>query len=84
MAVAYFYLSQPKFGSKSHFSLNSQTSSGIKLSASIYTDKQGYKYVKGEEFEDAIFGMGFTQCHDRLWQLNFLRGLSSGRMAEVS
>lgn len=46
----------------------------------MYNDALGYKYVEGETFEDAIFGQGFAQCRDRLWQMNFLRGLASGTL----
>jgi penicillin amidase len=72
------------FGGKTEFRIEAKTpTGGIPLKAKVYNDDRGMKYVEGETFEDAIFGQGFAQCRDRLWQMNFLRALSSGRLAEL-
>lgn len=31
----------------------------------------------------AIYGLGFVQAKDRLWQLNFYRYLTQGRLSEL-
>ena len=43
----------------------------------------GIKLVEAETFMGAIFGLGFIHAKDRLWQLNFYRYLTSGRLAEI-
>lgn len=39
--------------------------------------------VDGDTYEDCIFGLGYVHGRDRLWNLHFMRMLSSGRLAEV-
>jgi penicillin G amidase len=43
----------------------------------------GVKLVEAETMLGAIFGLGFVQAKDRLWQLNFYRYLTSGRISEL-
>lgn len=51
----------------------------VKISQGDY----GIKVVDGETYEDCIFGLGYVHGRDRLWNLHFMRMLSSGRLAEV-
>ena len=43
----------------------------------------GLKMVEAETLDGAMFGMGFAMASDRLWQLNFYRLLSQGRLSEI-
>lgn len=43
----------------------------------------GVKYVDAKTYEGAIYGLGFIHARDRLWQLQFFRMLSSGKMSEM-
>ena len=43
----------------------------------------GLKLVEAKTFEGAIYGLGFAQAKDRLWQMHFLRRLAFGRVSEV-
>jgi len=39
--------------------------------------------VEADTYYGAIYGLGFVHAKDRLWQLNFYRYLTSGRLAEL-
>jgi penicillin G amidase len=43
----------------------------------------GIKLVEAETYMGAIFGLGFVQAKDRLWQLNFYRYVARGRLSEL-
>jgi len=43
----------------------------------------GVKFVTAKTQGGATFGLGFVQAKDRLWQLNFYRALSQGRLSEM-
>lgn len=43
----------------------------------------GFKLVEAETYLGAIFGLGFVHAKDRLWQLNFYRYLTMGRLSEL-
>ena len=78
------YLAGDMFGGEKLLKIQAKTpTKGTPLAATIHTDPQGFKYIEGKEYEDALFGMGFAQCRDRLWQMNFLRALASGRLGEL-
>ena len=43
----------------------------------------GIKLVEADTFMGAIYGLGFVHAKDRLWQVNFFRYLSTGRLSEL-
>jgi len=43
----------------------------------------GIKLVEADTYMGAIYGLGFTHAKDRLWQLNFYRHLTMGRISEL-
>jgi acyl-homoserine lactone acylase PvdQ len=49
----------------------------------IHTGQLGIKYVEAESYFGAVYGLGFVHAQDRLWQLNFWRGMSRGRLSEI-
>ncbi len=49
----------------------------------IWTDENGIAHIKAENREDAAFSFGFVQARDRLWQMDFFRRLSRGKLSEV-
>lgn len=49
----------------------------------IHTVDYGIKIVEAETQFGAMYGLGFSHAMDRLWQLEFMRRLASGRLSEV-
>lgn len=50
---------------------------------SIYRDGNAIPHIFAESRRDAYFALGYAQAQDRLWQMEFLRRLGSGRLAEI-
>ena len=57
---------------------------GVEAPVSIVRDRFGVPHVKAGSEADAIFGQGFVQAQDRLFQLELFRRAGSGRLAEVA
>ncbi len=49
----------------------------------VARDSLGVPHISASSVEDAIFAQGFATAQDRLWQMDGLRRLASGRLAEV-
>jgi len=56
---------------------------GLHAPVEIIRDRWGVPHIYGQDMLDVVFGQGFAQAQDRLWQLDFQRRLASGRLAEV-
>lgn len=56
---------------------------GLSSPIQIIRDRYGIPYIKAENQRDLFFGIGFVNAQDRLWQMELLRRISQGRMAEV-
>ena len=55
---------------------------GITSAVSISRDDSGLVHISANTIEDALFGQGFAQAQDRLWQLEFQRLAAKGRLSE--
>ncbi|MCX7879387.1 MAG: penicillin acylase family protein [Ignavibacteria bacterium] len=55
----------------------------LKSEVSIYKDKYGIPHIISSNLEDTFFGVGFSHAIDRLWQMDFLRRVSQGRLSEI-
>ena len=51
--------------------------------AAIVRDRLGVPHVSAASWQDAIFLEGYVAAQDRLWQMDALRRLASGTLAEV-
>jgi len=56
---------------------------GLRRPVEIIRDRWGVPHIYGQETRDVMFGQGFAQAQDRLWQMEFQRRLVSGQLAEV-
>ncbi len=56
---------------------------GLEHSVSVYRDTNAVPHIFAESKHDAYFALGFVHAQDRLWQMEFLRRLGAGRLAEV-
>ena len=51
--------------------------------ATIVRDALGVPHIEGASWEDTIFLQGYTTAQDRMWQMDALRRLAGGELAEV-
>ncbi|HYO82909.1 MAG TPA: penicillin acylase family protein [Bryobacteraceae bacterium] len=56
---------------------------GLRARIEIARDRGGVPHIRAGNEPDAIFGLGFVHAQDRLWQLEYLRRVGAGRLAEV-
>ncbi|HEY1755070.1 MAG TPA: penicillin acylase family protein [Bryobacteraceae bacterium] len=51
--------------------------------STIARDSRGVPHITAASWEDAIFLQGYVMAQDRLWQMDALRRLAAGELAEV-
>jgi penicillin G amidase len=51
--------------------------------ATITRDSRGVPHITAASWEDAIFLQGYAMAQDRMWQMDALRRLAAGELAEV-
>ncbi|MYD66646.1 MAG: penicillin acylase family protein [Chloroflexi bacterium] len=56
---------------------------GLDERITVTRDRFGIPHVEARSDTGAVFGQGFAQAHDRLFQLELFRRGASGRLAEV-
>jgi penicillin amidase len=59
------------------------TLAGLDKPVEVVRDAHSVPHIFAETEEDAYFALGFVHAQDRLWQMEFLRRLGAGRLAEV-
>jgi len=60
-----------------------EISAPISARATISLDALGVPHIAAATVEDAIFLQGFVTAQDRMWQMDALRRLAAGELAEV-
>lgn len=77
LALLYWYVYRPlpQTSGRVHAFLNGQ--------ASAARDRIGVPHISAASVEDALFVQGYVTAQDRLWQMDALRRLSGGDLAEV-
>ena len=56
---------------------------GLSAPVSLFRDDWGVPHIFAETDEDASFALGWAHAEDRLWQMETMRRLGAGRLAEV-
>ncbi len=56
---------------------------GLKASVEIVRDRSAIPHIIAGSLEDAAFGLGFVHAQDRFWQMELMRRLGQGRLAEI-
>jgi penicillin amidase len=51
--------------------------------ATVSRDERGVPHIAAATWQDAIFLQGYATAQDRLWQMDALRRLAAGQLAEV-
>jgi penicillin amidase len=57
-------------------------SKGLAAPVEIVRDKEGVPHIFAKSERDGWFAMGYVHAQDRLWQMEFQRRVSDGRLAE--
>ncbi|MFV0248302.1 MAG: penicillin acylase family protein [Tenacibaculum sp.] len=55
----------------------------ISDSVTVYYDEVGVPHINATNNKDAYTALGYVHAQDRLWQMELLRRVSSGRLAEI-
>jgi penicillin amidase len=58
-------------------------SAPIGAGATVARDSRGIPHITAASWQDAIFLQGYATAQDRLWQMDALRRLAAGQLAEV-
>ena len=56
---------------------------GAQSSVTVKRDEWGIPHIFGESLEDVYYALGYMQAKDRLFQMDFLRHIVSGRLSEM-
>lgn len=56
---------------------------GLKAPVTILRDKNAVPHIIAGSIEDALFGLGYVHAQDRFWQMELMRRLGAGRLAEI-
>jgi penicillin amidase len=56
---------------------------GLKAPVEILRDKHAVPHIIAGSIEDAAFGLGFVHAQDRFWQMELMRRMGQGRLAEI-
>jgi penicillin G amidase len=56
---------------------------GLKEKVTIRRDERGIAYIEAANDADLYFAQGFATAQDRLWQMDLLRRVARGELAEI-
>ena len=59
------------------------TLDGLTAPVTVARDTVGVPTIRAESDGDAYFALGFVHAQDRLWQMEYMRRIGAGRMAEI-
>ncbi len=79
LVIFYFYFKsahQPKYSGE--ISLQ-----GLSKKVDIYFTDYGIPHIYAQTSEDAYYAFGYVHAQDRLWQMDLLRRVGSGRLSEL-
>ena len=57
---------------------------GLKSQVEVFFDDFGIPHIFAENEEDAYFALGYAQAQERLFQMELIRRIASGRLAEFA
>ena len=55
----------------------------LKKEVYVYTDEYGVPHIKAQNDFDMMYALGYVTASERLWQMDFLRRVGSGRLSEI-
>lgn len=63
--------------------VNETLRAGVAAPVDIFRDEHGVPHIYGHDFFDVVHGQGYVMAQDRLVQMDLLRHLGSGTLAEL-
>jgi penicillin amidase len=75
-AVVYLRSAEPDYS-------RDRAVSGLAGAVEIWRDSVGVPHIWASSAEDLFFAQGYVHAQDRLWQMELLRRVAEGRLAEV-
>lgn len=72
----YLYWTAPKYTGELQLQ-------GLKEPVEVYYDEVGIPHVYAKNEEDAYFALGYIHAQERLFQMEMMRRVASGRLAEI-
>jgi penicillin G amidase len=61
-----------------------EISAPVRRTAKAVRDARGMPHITAENLEDGLFVQGYVTAQDRLWQLEALRRVAGGELAEIA
>lgn len=55
----------------------------VSAAVTVLRDRFGVPHIFAQSLPDAAFALGYTHAEDRLWQMEAMRRLAAGRLAEL-
>src|SRR5713101_2457381 len=77
LAIAYWYAYRPLPDT------SGAISTYVGRNVTVARDGLGTPHIAAESIDDALFAQGYVTAQDRLWQMDSLRRLVSGQLAEI-
>ncbi len=74
--VLWLRTSLPQSGEVAHLD-------GLSAPVEVLRDGHGVPHIFAQSTDDALFAVGYVHAEDRLWQMESMRRLGAGRLAEV-
>ena len=59
------------------------TGHGLSAPVHVYRDDYGIPHIYAENSDDLFFAQGYVHAQDRMWQMEFWRHISQGRVSEI-
>ena len=59
------------------------TGQGLSAPVHVYRDEFGVAHIYADTPEDLFFAQGYVHAQDRMWQMEFWRHISQGRVSEI-
>jgi penicillin amidase len=56
---------------------------GLSAPVTVQRDAQGVPHIHAQSLDDLVLAQGWVTAHDRLWQMDLLRRLAAGELAEI-
>lgn len=78
LLALYFYAQTFKPNYNGEFTLQ-----GLKQDVTVYYDEYGIPHIYAQHEEDAYYALGYVHAQDRLFQMELLRRVGSGRLSEI-
>jgi penicillin amidase len=76
--AAWWFLWRPGAG------LSGQRQAPVAAEIRLERDSLGVPHITAASIEDALFAQGYATAQDRLWQMDSLRRLAAGELAEIA